>query len=249
MPAGEQRARISQDEYERLKAAFLEKPGNIHHAALKADVTDRTAKRAWERGWPRPRWAEPIKPWVENEIEKRQLDLRARLAQTEVNVLQARQETREVVDRELAKIDALEEQSREAKFVRAAFSAAINSQAIAAILGQAAVPVVQKAAKDLAEDMKNNKIPWSRGLQIAKQVIGLAREAGEIGLNAQLALRRHLGEPEKIVATVDATPMDGRVIDVLGSEDEVRAAVYDLAEGRMTDRVLRLIEFRSGLTN
>jgi hypothetical protein len=246
MPPVQKRARISQDDYERLRDAFLEVPGNVAQAARKVGVSEKTAKRAWETGWPRPQWAVPIKPFVESELEKRQLDVRARLATSEVNVLRAKEETRKVVDRELAKIDAIEEQSREAKFVRAAFSAAINSQAIAAVLGQAAVPIVQRATRDLVADVNAGRVSWSRALQIAKDVVALAKEAGTIGLNAQVALRRHLGEPEKIIAQVDGSGIDGRVIDVLGSEDEVRSAIYDLAEGRMSDRVLRLIEFKAG---
>ncbi len=245
--------RISPEQYQALVQAFREKPGNVARAARIAKVTEPTAKRCWDRGYERPIWAQrPIKQLLEDE----QIAARAKIEaerimrqQIENDIANDQQATyasmtlQNAKDRELAKRDAADQRAKEAQAVRAAMTHGSAIMSIAGSLGAALIPVVQRVSMDIRGE---DKMKWREVVELVTKIAWLGQSGTNVVGKAMELERLRLGKPEQIIGienTAQATQVDvDRAVELLGDEAEVRAAIKELADGSMTERVLKLLE-------
>jgi len=239
--------RIPREKYDRLVQAFREKP-NVARAAREAGCSEKAAYKAFHRGYDRPEWASvPIKQLLEEE----QLAARAKLEEErrmregvsdEFHRSQAGRASRYADEREKAKDDAAQQQAAEGRAVRAAM---VHGQAILAIagqLGQAALPIVQRAAELIAHERPGT---YKEVIDLVAKVAWLGQSAVAVVGRAMELERLRLGKPDKILGVQSAATnaVDGDLaVELIGSEEEVVAAIKELAEGKMTDRALKLLE-------
>lgn len=236
------KARISKEQHDLLVEAFRERPGVALHAAARAGVTYRTAKRAWDPGWPDPGWATPIRQLFEDE----ERSARAILASEQA--LQAKESAQIREERALARFDAARERAREAEGVRAALSNSLSLMANLAAFSRASIELSQKAAGQLLDEVAKGQVPWREAVLFLTKLSLVGERATSQLKETMTAIRLHLGEPEKFVGIVagsgPTTDVDGRsAVQVLG-EDRVRQAVIDIASGRMTEDAERLMAWQ-----
>jgi len=237
------RARISKEQHDALIVAFRERPGVALYAGQQAGVTYRTAKRAWEQGWPNPPWARPIRDIFADE----ERSARAILASEQAVAAKESAVVRE--ERRLARIDAAMERSREAEGVRAAMSNALSLLANLGAFSRASVATSKAAAEQLLEEVQEKKVHWSQAVVFLGKLSLIGERATTQLQTTMQAIRLHLGEPEKyvglsITADQPTTQVDGKTaVQVLG-EDRLRQAVIDLATGKITEDVERLMEWQ-----
>lgn len=239
-------ARIDKATYDLLLNAFRERPGVYTFAAGKAGVSHKTARRAWTKGWERPTWAKPIEQIVENE----RMGARAILvAEEKVKTEEQFREARQAREQDLARIDAIEERAREAQAIRSAFSSSMTLFANLGLLSKASIEMSKKASEMILEDVKEGKIAWEKAIQNLYRLGRIGIQASEQLQNAMEMLRLHLGNPQKIVGVQESKVQSFTEIDpekaanALGPE-RLRQALLDLAQGKMTEDVDRLIAWQ-----
>ena len=237
-------ARITRGQYDALLTAYREKPAEYTHAAERAGVRWRTAKRAWEEGWEIPVWARPIKTVLEEEQIAARAALRASEEKREAE--RAADSAVRRKERDLARLDSIEERAREAQSVRAAMSNAMSLLAVSGALSKSSIALAQRAAQDIVADAQGGRISWDRAIATLKSLAWLSVQASSVARSAMEMLRLHLGEPEQIVAVTGGSafaPVE-LAIDALG-EEQLRQAILDLANGQMTEVAARLVDFQS----
>lgn len=220
-------ARISRTQYDLLLEAFRARPGNYSHASQAAGVTVRTARRAWLRGWERPDWARPITSVFTQE----QIGARARM-----EAQKADRAARLRAERDKARFDAEEERAREALAVRGSLNASLMLLGNIGQFSRVSQQLAKKAADDLARDIVEDRISWRDALKVQSQLALVAKRTSEQLEKSMEALRKHIGEPEKILGVASSTPTtevdEGLAHDRLG-EEGLKKAVMDLVMGRV----------------
>ena len=136
----------AQQKHAALIEAYEEAPGNYHAAAKSAGVSDATAKKAWEEGWPRYS-LQPIKEYIDEIREA------ARAARIEAARDLARRE-HEIATKEqaAAKADAVSSLKQEGMGVKMARGSAIALESLAAKLIKSASPLADALSKMLQEE-------------------------------------------------------------------------------------------------
>jgi hypothetical protein len=117
---------ITPKQFADLLIAFREQPGNYTNAAKYALCQARTAKRAWEEGWPRRPWGRvPIRKLLEQEAEA------ARAARIQAEYKHAQEEADQAI---MARADAIKARAEEAGMVKTGRKNATNLAIVAAKL-------------------------------------------------------------------------------------------------------------------
>lgn len=236
--------RGTREQYDKMLAAYRERPGEHAYAARAAGVEVRSARRGWRGHWTSPPWARCF----QTVIEEDQAAARAKLAREEAARAAVAPEIREV--RKVAEFDAVAEKVREAEACRASMSAAIAGLAVTGTMSKARVALARRVSEELLAATIKGDVSWERALGILSKLQWLDAQAGSQLKNAMEVLRLHIGEPDKFIrvsgeAAARATDVDGAgAVEALGGEANLRQAVIDLAEGRMTPLVERLIEYQ-----
>ncbi len=112
---------IDEDTYARLVAAFIEKPGNYANAAAQAGTMEKTAKKAWNEGWPKLGL-----PAVQIRVKEEQIKARARAA--EEALARKAQKDQELKQAQEAAATQLKEETMSANMARG-MNLAIRAQA------------------------------------------------------------------------------------------------------------------------
>jgi hypothetical protein len=241
-------ARITRGQYEALVEAFRERPGVVAHAARRAKVTHRTAKRAWEIGWERPDWARPISEEIKTDQVAARAKLKAEQAKAEEQVARAKEGAELREKNKLARLDAAEERSREAQAVRASLSTSLTMLANLGSLSKASVAMSQQAAKDILVAVQQQQIPWRVALEVLSKIVLMSERVSNQLKQTMESLRLHTGDPQQILGFVDAAPastdVDGeKALEVFG-EERLSRAIIDLASGNMSEDATTLLEWQ-----
>lgn len=234
-------AKITKDQYDKLVEAYRDKPQVYTHAAKAAGVDHRTARRAWLEGWDRPGWARPIAAVLKEE----QTRIRAKLAEEEAARAKEGAARREVQAQ--AKVDAIEEHAREAQAVRGAMNTAITVLATAAQLSKAHVALGETVAKGILKEAAEGTLPWEKALVLLKQLTWMSGQATTLVKAAVEILRKHTGDPldHGAESAAPSTQVDAdRMVAAMGGEDQLKKAIQDLLEGRMTPEAERMVTFQ-----
>lgn len=208
-----------------------------------------TAKKAFLMGWNKPDWARSIKAVLEEEQAK----LRASLYEEERIKHETAAQLR--IARETAELDAKSEKLREAQAVRYALSSAIGALAVSGQLAQAKAHLALRAGEQIVQEASQGKMTWPIAMQLLGKLQHIDSQATNQLKTSMEVLRLHLGEPEKFLAvtghsTEALTTVDGRrASEALGGEENLRQALHDLADDKITPLVERLIEFQIETAN
>lgn len=219
------RNEITRGVYEKLVEAYRAFPGKIGTVSRMAGVDWRTAKRAWEFGWPNrsPRgdWP-PIKLTIAEEQRgaraNSQIDREA--METELRATRTIVEERifkEMRERDAARADAVQSRADEAKLVRAERGSAIAAVSLVGRLfrgmlarGEKLEAMVKEGKDEAGQTMtidQEIKI-WSAVYLMAQRVIAMS---GQVVQQERLLL----GQPTEIIGV----STDGMTI-----EDAIRRA-------------------------
>lgn len=190
------RRAITTDFYSRLLAAFRDTPGNATAAGRKAGCDQRTAKRAWEIGWPTHTWARPIREVLRDE----QVAARAQR--------QDRQDAAaDMAAQELAKAqqEAIAARSQIGDILAGARGTAIAVLAAAGHL----VPGIQKLSEHLLAALSKKdalaKLEPGDAMALLERYTRLVHKAAETSHLAMQMERLHLGLPTDILGLTDMT--------------------------------------------
>lgn len=220
-------AAISKEQYDRLLAAYRELPGNASAASRRAEVTRKTATRAWRTGWPSRKWP-PIRTVLEeeqrlaraarfeavtlaaangvpeHEIETSVAKLSGQGAREGNSQLQAaptdarrRPGIAAELDRLKAQQDAIEARTQEAQLVKMSRG---NTIALMASTSHLLKSAIQRAS-DLDQELRTGKATLTPQ-QVTRFVTGcayLAKSAAEAGKLTMEMERLLLGAPTEII--------------------------------------------------
>ena len=235
-------ARITKKQYDAMVEAHRERPGVISHAARRAKVIHRTAKRAFEEGWPKPNWARPIKEILAEDA----IAARAELYEKEEAAARRGAKLRD--ERDVAKLDAIHERAREAEGVRSALS---TSLAMFANIGQfsaVSIEFSQAAAADLRKDILAKKVKWKDAVPFLKALSLISERAVGQLKESMEALRLHTGDPQKLLGvSFDGTNTNvdaSKAAEALG-EEALAKAIVDLAVGEVSPEVERFLTWQA----
>lgn len=187
--------RVDQERYDAMVDSYRDTPGNFRACSRTTGVDRRTAKKAWEDGWP-GRGLEPIKIVIEQEQDA----ARARLhdaRKAELEALAKQNVQAQVETRAMAKIDAVESRTEEARMVRVARSNTISLME--------SVQDMLEGAKELAAAMKTEisitagEVASKPGQAVAlfQAIASTTKQANEAAKLSMAMERTLLGEPEK----------------------------------------------------
>jgi hypothetical protein len=238
------RARLSRLQYEKLVEAFREKPGNVNYAHKQAKVHMRTAKKAWEYGWERPTWARAIKGVFEQE----EIGVRSKMRDIDVKLDEAERAARLRDEKEKARLVAVDERLREAQGVKASISTSLMLLGNLGQFQKASIEMCRHASASLLAEVQAGTLEWREALKILDKLALTAKRITEQFQITMELLRKHVGEPEKIVGFIGEMPttdVDGAMaINALGGEDKLRQAIMDVAQGVDSPEAEALIEFQ-----
>jgi hypothetical protein len=214
--------RVDQETWDKLVAAYREDPGNYSHAARACLVQRKTARRAYEVGYPdRPWGAKSIRQLLfeEQELARSRLQLVEDQAQLEDDRLVLEAER----NREAARQHALRAKEQEATLVAGSRAAAMRG--LAAVME--AAPGIKAACVRLTAELEKLSLhdgdlsPKQLGAvsSITRRFSSTLRELVQAGQMAMEMERLYLGQPTEIVGVQTA-------LDELPISDLVRMAGY-----------------------
>jgi hypothetical protein len=224
--------RVDQALFEKLLEAYRADPGNISTAARYAGVTRRTARQAWETGW-------PDKPWGVKSIKDLLADdkdiARARLElEDERDGIQADHEALEAErDREAARQHAIRSKQEEGQLVQATRALTMNALGAAAKAAagmQAGMTRLSKELVDLADSGKAlSQKEIGQLSSIMRRYSSSLRDLASAGQLAMEMERLYLGEPSQIIGVMseyDTMPME-ELIKAAGYQDQILRRAAD----------------------
>jgi len=225
------RGGITREVAEKLLEAFRRSPGHARLAARAAGIDHRTARKAWERGWPhQPHAARPMREVIAEEQEA----ARALRDQQGAEVLRraAELEAAELVARRTqAARDAATTRAAEAVMVKLGRSAAIELVGSLASINKATERLASSVSRRLREE--DDSAPASVGE--LHEVVGLARSLAEavaqVTSSAHTLLemeRQIVGEPHQFHSPAAPTP----VVTMEEAERRIEAASRALARAK-----------------
>jgi hypothetical protein len=224
--------RVTQDVWDKLLEAYREDPGNHSNAARHAVVQRRTARRAWELGYPdRPWGLKPIKDLLASEAElaRSRLQLEADKEELEEDQIALELER----DREASRQHAIRSKEQEGRLIAAARAGSIMGLSAAIEIAPSLQRAMQKLGTALAA------IAEDQGSLTAKDVANLSfvmrrysstlRELSQAGQIAMEMERLYLGEPSQIIGVttdLDTMPLQ-ELVKMAGYQDDVLKRAYD----------------------
>ena len=208
-----QQVRITQEQAAGLLASYRAAPGNVTGAATAAGVDRRTARKAWEIGWPHaPDHLAIIRKPIKDTLAEEQEYMRAELAKAHerAQVLEAELEAkRRSEQRVLAMADVTENRKAEAQLVRLARGSTIQalatlanvSQGVAKVGAQVKAALEAMAVVDPATGQPRAMTMGeaANAMRILAGVTTCLRQANDAGARAMEMERLLLGEPTSIV--------------------------------------------------
>lgn len=182
-------------------------------------------------------------------LEEEKVKARALLA-SETRELERAQSAKErrVIEADAA-FDAVEERAKEARGARAALSTSLlmlgNISAFVSVSGS----VARATAEKLLQEVQAGSIGAADGFRYLTRLDNLSKSALTQLEQAMRIVRLHLGEPDStigIMSPVGSTwEVDGSTaVSVLG-EERLKAAVIDLANGKISTDAELLIDWQA----
>lgn len=206
--------------------AFRITPGRFEPVARATRLSVKTVKRAWQLGWSEPEWARPITNVFDDE---------AISARAEIERRRAEKAARLRGKKEQARLDAEEERIKEGQAVRGSLNTSLMLFSNIGLFSRVSIEMCKRAADDLEKDVAAGNVTWREALKVQSQLSLTSKRISEQLLSSMDALRKHLGEPEKLLGVVSNSPSSevdaGLAVARLG-EDGLRKAILDLVEGR-----------------
>ena len=220
---------IDADRYDRLLAAFREKPENYTAAAKKAGVTFRTAKKAWLKGWPSKNF-EPIKTIIALEhFEARAARHDTSAPEHDISdeeAARARAAAKEAEERAKARRDAITARVEEAKMIKTARGSAIHLLAITKKILAGMGPLADEVHDRLTQIKLNDETTVADLEDIARLIWRLAistKSGTETAFKILQSERLLLGQPTDIIGVTD---LDNLTLDdAIGELRDATAAL------------------------
>lgn len=186
LPPVRTRATINQKQWDDLLDLFRVYPGKCTKVAKLAGTTAKRAWIAWHRGWSNPPWARyPIKEVLDGERVK------ARKALVE-------QSPRE---KDMIRLDAVEERVTQARAIRQVFQNAIALQAEVAQIAKSLIPV----SREVAAFLERVAAAGITDLAICEKLVNIhlkvtyaQRSLAAAVKSAQEAAHLQIGKPEEL---------------------------------------------------
>jgi len=240
------RTSITADLYDRLKTAFLDKPGNIKNAAQAAVVNWKTAERAWKQGW-------PSKGFDALEAVHQQNQIKAR---AEMEVAAAARRASQNKDRDDARRNAVEAQKQEGQMTQLARVQSLQNLAMATELARSARALVPEIKQKLELEgrklslwaayenavidaaARNQPAPdhpvFARPPMSLAETVTLLQRVADINSDIVRCARQsmemerlHLGKPTQLIGVVDET----REITVFELQSRLASATQAIQAG------------------
>ena len=203
------RRAITQEQYDILVKSFREVPGNRSRAGRAAGIHHSTATRAWLHGWTERGW-----PAIKEVIAGDQVSARAQLLavqrETEQEIaadgarerarLQAQAREAAGIEREQARIQAIETRKDEGQLARLARSNALANLAASSRL----LVAIQELTKNLRDQLaKGKKVKPETAVLLIQRASVAAKASTEHAKMAMQLERLYLGEPEALIGIID----------------------------------------------
>ena len=220
--AGNPTTRVDHKTWEALVEAYRDHPGNHSHAARAAGVQRRTAKHAWDKGYPqRPFGVKPISVLIDE--EQRVASSRVQLEEEQIEIDEQRRALEEEKQSEAARQAAISAKQEEGALVHVARLATIRTLAaslplvdpkgtngLGIVLNRLGNSLVALAAKEGDLTIKEQGHLSSMLRRYASTIRELT-QAGQAAIDMQRVL---LGEPNKIIGVqtdYDTAPLEDLV--------------------------------------
>lgn len=171
----------TQSQWDRLMFSFREYPGNFTRAGALANCDARTAKVAWEKGWPEQK-KRPIKDILAED---------KKLARAERMVAVERERRDRQERQRLAQQDRLDVLKNEALLVRNARTNAIAMNSVTARLATAAIPLAER----LKASLETSQLNPMQAINLLRGVVFVARQTSEVSARVLEMERLRLGHP------------------------------------------------------
>lgn len=237
------RSRLTEQRYNEIVDFFRANPGATSRAADVLKLDYQTTKRAWHVGWPEPDYARrPIKDILFEEANAKRAVARAQAEATGAEISAQR-----LKEKELARLDAAAERSREAVAIRGMLSANISQLAVLGTLSGIGVPLAQRIKEDVLAALTAKSVTVKDAMSFLRQLQSLTLDTGTSLKATMEMIRLHLGEPQQIlgVARDPSWKADAMLaVQHLGS-DLVRQAVVDIFDGKATEHAEALVRWQA----
>lgn len=223
---GTSSGRVDQPLWDKLLEAYTDDPGNHSSAARHANVQRRTARRAWDIGYPdRPWGIKPIRLIIKDlaELARSRLQLEA----DQLDLDQDKAELEAERDRERARQHALQSREQEGKLIQATRVATMNALAAAMKSAEGLGHAMTKLGGKLIEVSLNTESLTDKQMAslsgIMRRYSSTLRELSSAGQTAMQMERLYLGEPGEIIGVIselDTMPI-ADLVKMAGYQDEV----------------------------
>lgn len=184
---------ITTDFFERLVEAFREAPGNIQRASKYVKCDRRTARRAWNEGWP-DRSFPPISQVLEEERVATTARLQADREDEQKQMKLTRTEAL-ASSRDASRQDAVASRAVDTQVVRAARSNAMGLLSVTQRMLKGAV----KFGSRLEQEIGDAKLKPVEMVKLLKEISNIARSSNETAKIAIAMERQLLGEPDRVI--------------------------------------------------
>lgn len=190
------RRAVTQNLYDDLVRAFRDRPGNYTQAAKAAGCQDKTAARAWNKGWPQ----KMLKP-IKQQIEFEQMEAR-KVAAAEAAARRAKRE-KELQD---ARAAAVQSRAQEGQMVTMARQAALAGVSVTASLLMGCRPLAAAVKAQLEAEAKQppvDALSMATRITLLKRVADTMETINRAAHEAMEMERLHLGSPTDAIRAID----------------------------------------------
>jgi hypothetical protein len=231
---GTSSGRVNQDVWDKLLEAYRGDPGNHSAASRHAMVQRKTAKRAWDKGYPdRPWGSKPIRQLISEDVELARS--RHHLEEERASLMEDIQLTEAERDREVVRQAALNARKEEAALIVLSRQAAIRAMAAATGATEGLKDSMKRIGKELTAMSSGGPLTAKELNQmsaIGRRFSSMLREIAAAGQMAMEMERLYHGDPTTIIGIeteLDGMPL-GELVKMAGYQDEVlqRAAARGL---------------------
>jgi hypothetical protein len=196
--------------YNLLVASYRAKPGNHSAAALSASCDPRTAKRAWERGWPSLQYR-AISDMVAEEMAAARKLLTDHIGRERLRILNDSKELTLEEERKLA----VDQRVREGRMAQAARDNALGLMGILTNLLRSSIELSRRVGEKLAEGKLETTTEVAAAVRLlARELPRAVLAANEAGKTALEIERIRLGLPSAIVG-IDVRMTADRAVETI----------------------------------
>lgn len=222
---GTSQGRVDQATWDKLLEAYRQDPGNHSAAARYAVVQRRTAKRAYEEGYPdRPWGAKPIKDLLamESDIARSRLQLEEEKDELEEDQAALDAER----DRERIRQHAIKSREQEGQLIGAARAGAIMGLVAAVKMAPSLQQAMERLGKELVSMAEGGPITHKEMVSLSNIMRRYSATLRELSISGQVAMemeRLYMGEPSQIIGVttdLDTMPIE-ELVRMAGYQDSV----------------------------